>query len=229
MYLYLCLYQSHLRPANQRLSGKQLGDLETRFVLETRFDLETGFDIWSCKKNFLTFESLRHCRHWPWFCFSSPSLTLKLKWSFPSWSLAAFFSDMPNVSISSTYPGRSLGWWHFQISLSLDPHGALVDHGILYIFWKLWIQIRIIFGFGKSCEYEYKYILFLKVIRKQIRILFGLKISVEYENEYHYLVSTVWILFKYRIIRSPLICIVFVNLCSIYFHLDFLTLSLVAC
>ena len=49
------------------------------------------------------------------------------------------------VSISSTYPGQSITNWHFQISTlavslksSLDPYGALVDHGISYIFGKLW-------------------------------------------------------------------------------------------
>ena len=64
------------------------------------------------------------------------------------------------------------------------------------------IRIRILFGFGKSGEYEYEYIRFWKIIRIRIRILFGLKISAEYEYEYHYSVSTIRILFKYRIIRS---------------------------
>ena len=32
-----------------------------------------------------------------------------------------------------------------------------------------------------------------------------MKISAEYEYEYHYLVSTIQILFEYRIIRSPLV------------------------
>ena len=50
-------------------------------------------------------------------------------------------------------------------------------------------QIRIIFGFWKSCEYEYEYIWFWKI--NQIRILFGLKISAEYE--YHHSVWTIWI------------------------------------
>ena len=68
------------------------------------------------------------------------------------------------------------------------------------------IRIRILFGFGKSGEYEYEYIRFWKIIRIRIRILFGLKISAEYEYEYHYSVSTIRILFEYRIIRSPLIC-----------------------
>ena len=67
------------------------------------------------------------------------------------------------------------------------------------------IRIRILFGFGKSGEYEYEYIRFWKIIRIRIRILFGLKISAEYEYEYHYSVSTIRILFEYRIIRSPLI------------------------
>ena len=67
------------------------------------------------------------------------------------------------------------------------------------------IRIRILFGFGKSCEYEYEYIRFWKIIRIRIRILFGLKISAEYEYEYHYSVSTIRILFEYRIIRSPLV------------------------
>ena len=67
------------------------------------------------------------------------------------------------------------------------------------------IRIRILFGFGKSCEYEYEYIRFWKIIRIRIRILFGLKISAEYEYEYHYSVSTIRILFEYRIIRSPLL------------------------
>ena len=66
------------------------------------------------------------------------------------------------------------------------------------------IRIRILFGFGKSGEYEYEYIRFWKIIRIRIRILFGLKISAEYEYEYHYSVSTIRILFEYRIIRSPL-------------------------
>ena len=43
-----------------------------------------------------------------------------------------------------------------------------------------------------------------KFTRIRIRISFGLKISSEYEYEYHYLVSTIRILFEYRIIRSPL-------------------------
>ena len=67
------------------------------------------------------------------------------------------------------------------------------------------IRIRILFGFGKSGEYEYEYIRFWKIIRIRIRILFGLKISAEYEYEYHYSVSTIRILFEYRIIRSPLL------------------------
>ena len=71
------------------------------------------------------------------------------------------------------------------------------------IFWDR-IQMRILFGFGKSGEYKYEYILFWKIIRIRIRILFGLKISAEYEYEYHYSVSTIRILFEYRIIRSPL-------------------------
>ena len=48
------------------------------------------------------------------------------------------------VSISSTYPGESVGRYvrhlHFKIyplSVFLDPHGALVDWGMLYVFWKL--------------------------------------------------------------------------------------------
>ena len=72
------------------------------------------------------------------------------------------------------------------------------------------IRIRILFGFGKSCEYEYEYIRFWKIIRIRIRIVFGLKISAEYEYEYHYSVSTIRILFEYRIIRSPLICDTFI-------------------
>ena len=68
------------------------------------------------------------------------------------------------------------------------------------------IRIRILFGFGKSGEYEYEYIRFWKIIRIRIRIVFGLKISAEYEYEYHYSVSTIRILFEYRIIRSPLTC-----------------------
>ena len=86
-------------------------------------------------------------------------------------------------------------------------------------FWKITrIRIRILFGFEKSpeCEYEYNFVLnnhpntntniiwFWKITRIRIRILFGLKISSEYEYEYHYLVSTIRILFEYRIIRSPL-------------------------
>ena len=38
----------------------------------------------------------------------------------------------------------------------------------------------------------------------QIRILFVLKKSSKYEYEYKYLASTIRIIFKYRIIRSPL-------------------------
>ena len=66
------------------------------------------------------------------------------------------------------------------------------------------IRIQILFGFGKSCKYEYEYIQFWKIIRIRIRIVFGLKISAEYEYEYHYSVLTIRILFEYRIIRSPL-------------------------
>ena len=58
-------------------------------------------------------------------------------------------------------------------------------------FWKttrIWIWI--LFGSEKTTW---------------IWILFGLKISSEHEYEYRYSVSTIWILFEYRIIRSPLI------------------------
>ena len=51
------------------------------------------------------------------------------------------------------------------------------------------IRIQMIFGFGKSCKYEYKHIRLLKII--QIRIVFGLKISAKYEYVYHYSVSTI--------------------------------------
>ena len=62
------------------------------------------------------------------------------------------------------------------------------------------IRIQIIFGFEKSCEYEC--IRFSNIIQIRIRIVFILKKSAEYE--YHYSVSTIWILFEYWIIRSPL-------------------------
>ena len=86
--------------------------------------------------------------------------------------------------------------------------------------WKFQLWVKwILFGFQTSTEYEYEYysglgndantntnsIRFLKIIRIRIRIVFGLKISAEYEYEYHYSVSTIRILFEYRIIRSPLI------------------------
>ena len=45
---------------------------------------------------------------------------------------------------------------------------------------------------------------FWKIIRIRIQIIFGLKISDKYEYKYHYLFSTIWIPFEYRIIRSPL-------------------------
>ena len=45
---------------------------------------------------------------------------------------------------------------------------------------------------------------FWKITRIRIRILFGFEKSPEYEYEYHYSVSTIRILFEYRIIRSPL-------------------------
>ena len=81
------------------------------------------------------------------------------------------------------------------------------------------IQIRIIFDFEKSPEYEYYSVLknhpntntniiqFWKITRIRIRILFSFVKSpeYEYEYEYHYSVSTIRILFEYRIIRSPLI------------------------
>ena len=44
-------------------------------------------------------------------------------------------------------------------------------------------RIRILFGFGKSGEYEYEDIRFWKIIPIQIWILFGLKTSAEYEYE----------------------------------------------
>ena len=43
---------------------------------------------------------------------------------------------------------------------------------------------------------------FWKITR--IRILFGFEKSPKYLYEYHFLVSTIWILFEYRIICSPL-------------------------
>ena len=86
--------------------------------------------------------------------------------------------------------------------------------------WNFQLRVKyILFGFQTSTEYEYEYysglgnhantntnsIRFWKIIRIRIRIVFGLKISAEYEYEYHYSVSTIRILFEYRIIRSPLI------------------------
>ena len=53
------------------------------------------------------------------------------------------------------------------------------------------IRIRILFGLKK-------------IYRIRIRILFGLKKSPEYECEYLCWASTIRIIFKYRIIRSPL-------------------------
>ena len=84
----------------------------------------------------------------------------------------------------------------------------------------------VLFGFQTSTEYEYEYysglgnhantntnnIRFWKIIRIWIRIIFGLKISAEYEYEYHYSVSTIGILFEYRIIRSPLFTFTFITL-----------------
>ena len=69
--------------------------------------------------------------------------------------------------------------------------------GVIYTIWcPKFNQIRITFGLWKSCEYEYECIRFWKI---QIQIL------SEYEYEYHYSVSTIWILFEYRIIHSPLV------------------------
>ena len=48
-------------------------------------------------------------------------------------------------------------------------------------------------------------------MRIRIRIIFGLKVSPEYEYEYHYSVSTIRILFEYRIIRSPLCRTITIN------------------
>ena len=51
------------------------------------------------------------------------------------------------------------------------------------------IRIRMIFGFGKSCTYDYENNRFWKI--NWIQIVFDLKISAEYK--YPYLVSTIWI------------------------------------
>ena len=94
------------------------------------------------------------------------------------------------------------------------------------------IRTRILFGFGKSCEYEYEYYSGLEnhpntntnifgfkksSFRIRIRIVFCLKMSAKYEH--HYSVSTIQILFKYQIMRSPLL-VNFADLFGQNFHLS---------
>ena len=73
--------------------------------------------------------------------------------------------------------------WNLFCSVSkLQPNTKNVR------FWKITrIPIWILFSFEKSPKYKYK---------------FGLRLSFEYK--YHYSVSTIWILFKYQSMRSPL-------------------------
>ena len=64
--------------------------------------------------------------------------------------------------------------------------------------------------FGKNIRKKFpantntNIIRFEKITRIRIRIIFGFKKSPEYEYEYKYSVSSIRIIFEYRIIRSPL-------------------------
>ena len=53
------------------------------------------------------------------------------------------------------------------------------------------IRIRILFSLKKATEYKYEYYLVWKK-------------SLKYEYEYYYSASTIWMIFEYQIIRSPL-------------------------
>ena len=78
---------------------------------------------------------------WWWWCWSV-CLSVWL------WHKAEWVDDSGRsfrcLSISSTYPVESVRWSHFQIStvsVSLDPHRAFLDHGMLYILWMFDLKL----------------------------------------------------------------------------------------
>ena len=68
------------------------------------------------------------------------------------------------------------------------------------------IRIWIIFGLKSCPNTNTNNIWFEKITKIQIRMIFGFKKSPEYEYEYKYSASSIRIIFEYQIIRSPLSC-----------------------
>ena len=161
-----------------------------------------------------------------WMLTLRSSFEVSLSWSKYWRGISCWWIGKEGGDARNVYQG-SLNEWEverkdwFAILSNSKPHlmNDNLMHSVVYL-----TQMQILDPFRRwansvlRTEYEYEYYLVLKnrpntnmnIIRFenidliQIRILFVLKKSSKYEYEYKYLASTIRIIFKYRIIRSPL-------------------------